>query len=70
MTIERVQKEHESYLTKLEEQKKKELKAKELETKKYLDLQMQEKKAMNHLSKVTDDYEAKHINQDVRTYQE
>jgi len=29
-TIERVQKEHESYLTKLEEQKKKELKSKEL----------------------------------------
>ena len=64
-TIERVQKEHESYLTKLEEQKKKELKSKELQTKQYLDMQMQEKQAKNSLSKVQEDYEAKYVNKDV-----
>lgn len=61
-TIERVQKEQESYLTKLEEQKRKELKQKEIETKKYLDLQMQEKKARDSLHKVQDNMDAKYIN--------
>ncbi len=37
-TIERVQKEQESYLARLDEKKKKELKAKAIETKRYLDM--------------------------------
>eukprot|EP00347_Sterkiella_histriomuscorum_P009483 403341038 len=69
-TIERVQKEQESYLAKLEEQKKKELKQKEIETKRYLDLQMQEKKAKDGLHKVQDNMDARFINSDVKAFEE
>jgi len=54
----------------LEEQKKKDLKTREIETKKYLDLQIQEKNARNNLTKVQDNMEGKYINEDVRVYHE
>lgn len=69
-TIERVRQEQDSYLAKLEEQKKRELKQKELETKKYLDLQIQEKKAKDTLVKAQDSMDAVYINKDVRAFEE
>lgn len=50
-SIEKVQKERDQHLNKVEEQKRRELKNKEMETKKYLDLQIQAKQANKQLNK-------------------
>lgn len=46
------------------------MKQKELDTKRYLDLQMQEKLARNSLNKVQDNMDAKYINSDVKAYED
>ena len=69
-TIERVKQEQDSNLAKREEQKRRELKQKELETKKYLDLQIQEKRAKDVLNKAQDNMDAVYISKDVRAFEE
>lgn len=65
-----MRKERDQYNSKIEEQKKKELKLKEIETKRYLDMQIKAKEANKNLYKVQDNYEANEINRDVRNYEE
>lgn len=45
------------------------MKAKEIATKEYLDLQIQEKLQRNQLSKVTEEQEAKYIHKDVEVFE-
>jgi hypothetical protein len=67
-SLEKAQLERQRAEQALEQAKRKALKDRELETKKYLDLQISEKQAKNNLSKVQDNLEAKEINQDVQAY--
>ena len=51
-----------------DEKKRKALKEKELETKKFLDLQIQEKQQRQIMSKATEQHEAKYIHKDVEAF--
>ena len=69
-SIEKVRKERDQHISLIEEQKRRELKLKEIETKKYLDMQIQAKEANKQLFKVQDNIEASVIYNDVRNFEE
>jgi hypothetical protein len=65
----KVQKERNEHLQKMEEKKRKEMKDREIDTKKFLDLQIQERAKRQDLAKRMESHEASLIEKDVKDHQ-